>query len=247
MRASDLLRDLEEKVPLDIALEGDRVGYIGPGSPDSFDVGRVLVVMDYLPGVEGACRAYDLLVLHHPPPVSPGVPAYVMHSNWDIVDGGAADALARCLGITVDSVLDQETGLGRVGRLQDGPLSLEAFADRVLKELATDDLRIVNFQKERPVGRIGLIPGFGLNPHLIQLAAESGVDLYLSGDLTHPGAVLAANADLVLVDATHHATEVPGLLRLGELIRGCGVAVDVAETGVPWRCVSRERGNEQCR
>ena len=121
MRVSDLLRDLEEKVPLDIALEGDLVGYIGPGSPDSFDVGRVLVVMDYLPGVEGACRAYDLLVLHHPPPVSPGVPAYVMHSNWDIVDGGAADALARCLGITVDSVLDQETGLGRVGRLQDGP------------------------------------------------------------------------------------------------------------------------------
>ncbi|MPN13725.1 hypothetical protein SDC9_161049 [bioreactor metagenome] len=54
----------------------------------------------------------------------------------------------------------------------------------------------------------------------LDLARESGVDAYISSELKHD--ILRANEDLCLIDATHYATENPGMealcLRLRELL-----------------------------
>lgn len=230
---------------MDLSLAGDPVGFTGPGDPDLIEVEKVLVLMDYLPpaGPETiSSGASDLVILHHPPVREPDVPCYVIHSNWDIAQGGACDALAECLDIRTDGVLDEKTCLGRVGMIRDGPVPLIRFAREVMAKLHVPDLRIVNYRQDRLIERVGLVSGFGLNPDLIQTAYERGMDVYLSGDLTHKGAILARNLGLVLMDAPHHATELPGLYRLGRLLGQLGVSVQVQDTGVPWKVSSLKNG-----
>lgn len=226
------------------SLAGDRAGFTGPGDPERIEVRNILVMMDYLPPAPGDAflHDWDLVVLHHPPVVNPSVPCYVIHSSWDIIEGGACDALADCLGVLPDGVLDESTGLGRVGKVRSGPVPLARFIREALVGLRLDDIRIVNFQPDRMVEKVGLISGFGLEPRFIRKAYDRGVDLYLSGDLTHRGALLAKTLGLALADAPHHATEVPGLYRLAELLRATGVEVTVQDRGVPWKTIHRCNG-----
>lgn len=197
--------------------------------------------MDYPPEAKSDpdYRPYDLLILHHPPVTEPAIPSYVIHSNWDRINGGACDALAGCLGIDTDSVLDEKTGLGRIGSVRNGPVPLVRFAWEVLGALKIQDLRMVNFRQDRMIERVALVSGFGLNPGLIRTAYDKGAELFLSGDLTHSGAILAKHLGLVLVDAPHHATEMPGLYRLGKLLSGIGPDIRVSDTGVPWCLFSK--------
>ncbi|MDD5143606.1 Nif3-like dinuclear metal center hexameric protein [Methanoregula sp.] len=224
---------------MDLSLAGDRVGFIGPGDADGLAVRHILISLDYplekdLGGTD--LGEYDLLILHHPPVCEPEIPTYVIHSNWDVLKGGACDALADCLDIAVDGVMDPATGIGRTGTIRGGPVPLPRFTWEVMGRLRTDDIRIVNYRHDCRIGTVGLVSGFGLNPDLIALAKECGVDLFLSGDLTHKGAVLAQNLGIVLLDATHQATELPGLVRLAEVISRAGrVTVRLAESSRPWR------------
>lgn len=39
---------------------------------------------------------------------------------------------------------------------------------------------------------------------------------------------------MTLIDAGHHATEMPGLLRLRDMIEDLGLMVDLIDTGTPW-------------
>ena len=197
--------------------------------------------MDYPPtiGSNPEYLAYDLLILHHPPVAPPEIPAYVIHSNWDRLPGGACDALADTLGIGTDGVLDEKAGLGRIGSPHSGPVPLVRFVWEVLGALNVPEVRVVNFQKDRLIRRVALVSGFGLNPALIRTAHEQGADLFLSGDLTHPGAMLAKELGIVLVDASHHSTEMPGLYRLGELLSEIGPAIRVNDTGIPWHVISK--------
>lgn len=226
-------------------MAGDRAGFIGPGDPEGIQVRKILVMMDYLKPASSTGFAdgeWDLIVLHHPPREEPEIPCYVIHSNWDIVTGGACDALADCLGITPEGPLDMTTGLGRIGRIRTGAVPLSRFVRDTMIKLNTTDVRVVNFHPDITITRVGLVSGFGLEPGLIRKAMEQGVDLYLSGDLTHRGAILAKNQGIVLVDAPHHTTEVPGLFRLGEWLKTPGVEVRVLDRGVPWKVCSLNRG-----
>jgi dinuclear metal center YbgI/SA1388 family protein len=243
MKAQVYFHQIEKRIPLGLSLAGDPSGFTGPGDPRDLDIKNVLVMMDYVPDAKNGpdLRAADLLVLHHPPVEKPEIPTYVIHSNWDRLIGGACDALADCLLIDTTEVLDEETGLGRVGRLRDGPVPLVRFAWDVAGKLRNPDIRIVNFQQDLPIERVAVVSGFGLNPGFIRKAYDKGAGLYLSGDLTHPGAILAQHLGLVLVDVPHHATEMPGLYRLAKLLSGIGPAVRVRDTGVPWRTFSKDR------
>lgn len=234
MNGEELFRRIEEKIPKSLALSGDPVGFIGNADPKDLIIERILVLMDYYPGeVSQDLSEFDLLVLHHPPQFKPPIPTYVIHSNWDLLHGGACDALADCVQITCTDVLDPATGLGRIGITTGGPVLLSRFVRYVMRGLKVCSVRTVNFSEDRLISKVGLVSGFGLNPNLINAAQSRGVDLFLSGDLTHPSAILAKQSDLVLIDASHYATELPGLYRLGEMLSTIGVSVTVRDTGVP--------------
>ncbi|ADL59109.1 MULTISPECIES: Nif3-like dinuclear metal center hexameric protein [Methanothermobacter] len=223
IRIESFIEFMESLAPPEIALQGDRIGYHGP----EIEVESVLVLMDYLDDVP--VDGYDLLVLHHPPQVEPPIPYYVAHSNWDVADGGACDALADALGLDVESFLDPETGLGRICR---GDITLEELMERTC-DLRPGTVRVVNPREY--LDRVAVVSGFGLSDRdLIKRAFSEGAYVYLSGDLTHASAVLARNLNMTLIDAGHHATEMPGLLRLCDMIEGLGLVVDITDTGTPW-------------
>nr|WP_245323547.1 Nif3-like dinuclear metal center hexameric protein [Methanomicrobium sp. W14] len=224
-----------------MALDNDKIGLTDRTGDCDFEVEKVLVLMDYLsPGAGDFTDydSYDLLILHHPPAEKPPLPAYVIHSNWDIVRGGACDALADCLNVISEEVLDENTGLGRIGTLKCGPVPLSEFCRDVMEKLGINFIRTVNYRGDVMIERISLVSGFGLkNPGLIEKAQQKGADLFLSGDLVHSCAVAAKNSGFVLLDASHYATELPGLYKLGRVIEGLGVKANVIDTKIPWTVI----------
>lgn len=244
MKASELFSRIEQEIPLELALKEDSVGYIGTIDPESFDVKKILILLDYVSQSVSETNYYsqfDLIILHHPPHSIPPVPVYVIHSNWDIIKGGASDALADCLQVIPDDVLDESTQIGRIGKFASGPVSLGRFIREIQIKLRVNDIRIVNCNKFKMITKIALVSGFGLNQDLIQKAIEKEVDVYISGDLTHPGAILAKTTGLTLIDATHYATEFPGLCKLGKLIASLGPDVKVRYDTPPWITTNNSR------
>ncbi len=226
MLAKNLFELIERNVPLNLAVAGDTVGFLGPGDPEKMEVKKVDVMLDLIQVNSDA----DLMVCHHPPPKKPNIPTYVIHSNWDIVSGGANDALAECLELKVVDVFDKKTGIGRVCTIS---TTLDEFIKKIINSLPVDTLRII--EGKNKIKKVALVSGFGLNPKYIELAYKCGADLYLSGDLTHHGAVLAQKLNLSVVDATHYATEFPGLLGLCDMISKFGIKTRCIDSGIPWK------------
>jgi dinuclear metal center YbgI/SA1388 family protein len=226
MLAKKLFELIERDVPLSLAVTGDTVGFLGPGDPEEIEVEKVDVMLDLIQADSDA----DLIVCHHPPPKKPKIPTYVIHSNWDIVSGGANDDLAERLELKVVDVFDKKTGIGRICTIS---TTLDEFIKKIINFLPVDTLKIIEGKDK--IKKVAIVSGFGLNPKYIELAHKCGVDLYLSGDLTHHGAILARKLNLSVVDATHYATEVPGLLGLCDMISTFGIETRCIDTGIPWK------------
>lgn len=259
MNAAELFRKIEKIIPLDRALEGDQVGFIGTGNPEDIQVKKVLVLMDYIPSSEKFIsktrnnleinyKDYDLLITHHPPLVKPEIPTYVIHSNWDLIAGGACDSLAEILEINVLDVLDPETGLGRLGNFHEH-ITMKELETQIMEKLNIDSIKSVKTSKflnnsKINIDKVAVISGFGLNPHFIKIAHARGAEVYLSGDLTHPGAILAKTLGINLIDINHHASEIPGLYDLAQLINGLiknqEAVVEVFDTKTPWDIIFKQ-------
>jgi dinuclear metal center YbgI/SA1388 family protein len=125
MKVSDIIHDLEEIAPPRLADEGDMIGLqVGDGQAD---VTRLLVAVDPTPAVVDYAvdSGAGLLVTHHPlihrpietlaagepmrdrliKLVAAGRALYVMHTNYDSVEGGVNDVLAGRLGVRVTGLL----------------------------------------------------------------------------------------------------------------------------------------------
>ena len=116
-------------------------------------------------------------------------------------------------------------GYGRVGTL-DAAMSLADFAERVRRELDVRYLRVFGDSDKR-VSRVALLGGGGSSDY--KLAAASGADVYVTGDMSHHD-ILDANAlGLAIIDAGHFETERPGMLALVERLRDAfpGASLDV--------------------
>lgn len=234
MLASELFKILDRKIPPELAVAGDKIGFSGPGDPQEISVENVGVVLDLPYKLDETLKDSDVVVCHHPPVFKPEIPVYVVHSNWDIVNGGANDALAGCLGLKVLDIFDEKTGIGRICSAS---TTLKKFMKKVLNVLPTNYLSVVKAGQDE-IERVAVVSGFGLNMKYMELAADWNVDLYISGDLDHRSAVLARKLGVNVLDATHHATEIPGLEKLSELISGLGLETEISNPGVPWEIVS---------
>ncbi|MCE5213701.1 MAG: Nif3-like dinuclear metal center hexameric protein [Methanobacterium sp.] len=235
MLASKLFKLIEKKVPPHLALKNDKIGYLGDLDPDRMEVNKVQVSLDLLPNYDPSKLGADLLIIHHPPLFEPEFPVYVIHSHWDIVKGGANDALAECLKLRVTDVFDVETGIGRICSTS---ITFEDLINRVSNSLPTDYINMINCNSQVIIEKVAIVSGFGLkNPEYIKLAHDYPVDLFLSGDLNHQTAMFARKLGVSVVDATHYATEIPGLIKLGELINEFGVETLLTNEGTPWKTV----------
>lgn len=240
MKALNLFKEIESKIPLDLALNTDTVGFINSDlNPDDIDVNNVLLMMDYLSpeilaqyGID--YNDYDLLITHHPPNCEVVIPNYVIHSNWDIIEGGVGDALADTLSMIKLDVFDEKTNIGYICKPVNGSISMDSLENLVKSRLDIDYIKVIHNPGKDMIENVAIVPGFGLNPKFIKLASDKNVDVFISGDLTQPGAILAKNLGLNVIDVTHHVAELPGLYRLADLLRESDILVKVLNTQIPW-------------
>lgn len=120
--------------------------------------------------------------------------------------------LAVVLGLTVESGLSVERGpaLGMVGRLP-GPLSGAEFAAHLTACLGREPLHIPG-----PVPVLRRIAwSTGAAQSFIGVAAEQGVDAFLTGEVSEQTVHMARETGLHFYAAGHHATERYGVQALG--------------------------------
>ncbi|OCI30898.1 putative GTP cyclohydrolase 1 type 2 [Oerskovia enterophila] len=162
--------------------------------------------------------------------VRAGVGLYVAHTNADAAPRGVADALADAIGLVDRSPLvpapsapdggahPAETGIGRVGRLEE-PTTLRAFAQRVATALpATEQGVRVAGDLDATVSTVAVVGGSG--DSLFDAVRSAGADVYVTADLRHhPASELRERAEFeggaaggpFLVDVAHFASEWPWL------------------------------------
>jgi dinuclear metal center YbgI/SA1388 family protein len=224
MKLKEIIDFLDERIPEDLALDFDNVGLMG-NYDLNLDIDSIEIFMDLWPEYDDFGEG-TLIITHHPPLFSPKTPTYTIHSNWDIIDGGANEALAECLNLEVAGYFDEKTNIGRVCK---SDYSFNELRDIILDNF--ENVRIVNsMDGERTVENIGIISGFGLkNPDYIRLANDKKLDVLISGDLSQETAILAKNSGLTLIDLGHHESEVPGLHKLAELLNELNMKIEVID------------------
>lgn len=208
MKLSEIIDFLDERIPKSLALETDEVGF-KKDYDLTRDIESIRIYMDLLPEDDNGENL--LIITHHPPLFNPETPTYTIHSNWDIIDGGANEALARALNLEVVDYFDIATKIGRICKADESFIELK---NTILENFS--NARIVNsLDDEKKIGKVGIISGFGLkNPNYIRLAKSKNLDILISGDLTQETAILARNLEITLIDLNHHESEVPDYMPL---------------------------------
>lgn len=213
---------LEAIAPPSLAMDWDNVGLLLGRKSKSVE--RILVALDMT--AETVAQAVDmgadLLITHHPvifkklPSLvegnwqqdllltlaEHGCAAYSMHTNYDCADNGVNAVLARVLGLENIAVLDEQSGLGRIGTLAEA-MPLPAYASSVKMALLAD---YVTYASATGVVKNVAVCG-GAGADLVHLALAKGVDTLVTGDVKYHEAQEAAFSGLNIVDAGHQATE----------------------------------------
>ena len=222
MKLNDIIEFLNEKIPEDLALAGDNVGLMGDYDLTQ-EINEIKILMDLYPK-DDVFDKNTLIVTHHPPLFIPKSPTFTIHSNWDIIEGGANEALADSLNLRVIENFDKTTNIGRICEAN---LTFNELKNLILTEF--EYFNVVNKpDDEKLIKRLGIISGFGLkNPDYIRMAKEYGLDVLISGDLVQETSILAINLDLTLIDLGHHNSEVPGLYYLKSIIDDLNIDCEV--------------------
>lgn len=224
MILKEIIDVIDKKIPKSLALEFDEIGFKKKYDLNQ-DISTVKIYMDLLPEDDDNSEN-TLIITHHPPLFLPDTPTYTIHSNWDIIDGGANEALAKTLNLEIIGYFDINLHIGRVCK------SNQKFAE--LKKTIRgnfSNVRIVNnLDDERIIRNVGIISGFGLkNPEYIRLAKNKNLDILISGDLTQETAILAKNLKITLIDLNHHESEVAGLYALKDILDELNVNIVVID------------------
>lgn len=224
MKLKEIIEFLDKKIPENLALPFDKVGLMGKYNLDS-DITSIKIFMDLLPE-DDKFNDNTLIITHHPPLFKPKTPTYTIHSNWDIIDGGANEALAESLKLNVNTYFDDKTKIGRICNSQ--------YTFKELKEIILNNfeyMKIVNMPEDKKeIRKIGVISGFGLKKvEYIKLAKEKNLDILISGDLSQETAILARNLQITLIDLGHHESEVPGLYELAKILTELNIHTEVID------------------
>ncbi|WP_406657537.1 Nif3-like dinuclear metal center hexameric protein [Methanolobus sp. ZRKC2] len=222
MKLSDVVLALEEIAPPELAEDFD-ISKIGLTLDLENDIQKIAVALDPTKYVlkRSSEIGADLLITHHSLifhavnhinrsladilkiALDSNISLYSMHTNYDKAKDGINDVLAKKIGL---SNL-QETEIGRIGTIS--PCSAETFANHVSKSL---DTHVCFTGKKEEISKVMVFGGSGFRDEYLEIAKKNGVDAYVSSELKHD--IIRSWEDILLVDATHYATENPGMEEL---------------------------------
>lgn len=227
---------LADRTKPEVASSWDPVG-LQLGDPET-EIGTVAVCHEVTEEVVARLedRPVDLLVTYHPLLFSPtnrlvsgrsaearafrliraGVSLLVTHTDFDAMQGGTADALAKIYRLrrVVAFGVDEESGVPAIGRVGEFDGNLGVLDAMTSDAFGSNGLRISG-DRDVQLERVAVLPGSGSG--FIDEAAEIA-DALVTGDVSHHRAVRAMDLGLAIVDPGHIATERPGMRALVSLI-----------------------------
>lgn len=238
MELAKIVEILEEIAPPELADDFDK-GRIGLILNLENNVERIAVALDANPYVltKAADTGADLLITHHTLIFHPinkisktlavslglalenRISLYSMHTNFDRAKGGINDALAARIGLRNIEALE----IGRIGEIE--PCSSVELASHVSECLRAP---VIYTGEREEIKRVMVIGGSGFKGEFLEIARSHGADAFISSELKHE--LLRMNSDLCLIDATHYATESPGMETLCSRLREIfGIEVEFIE------------------
>ena len=250
MTVQDIRDLLNTLAPEDTAFEWDNVGLM-VGDPNA-EVRSILTALDCTDEViaEAKIRGANLIVTHHPlifhapysivtgdpdgdrimELIKSGIAVISMHTNLDRAAHGVNDVLADILGLRNIALLPGGDNVCRMGNL---PASMEtdAFLNHVKTALNVDALRVS--RTECRVEKVAV--GGGACGEYLRAAHDAGCDAFVTADVKHHEYIEAAHLGLLLVDATHYATENVVIRPLADYLRRRCPNVAVAQWENPVR------------
>lgn len=227
MKASEIVRLIEEKFPPQTAEKWDNVGLLlGRGDKE---VSCALLTLDVTGQTVEEAKAVgaDMIISHHPMMFSPinritdtdaegallldlcrnDISVFAAHTNLDSGLGGLNDELAKAFSLTdTEVVLKSDVpgvGLGRIGNL---PESMTAMDFAVLAGKLLDTHVRFSGDCEKTVRRIAV--GSGASDDIFSEARKMGAELVLTGDCKYHRNLDAVALGLCVVDAGHYPTEI---------------------------------------
>lgn len=165
-----------------------------------------------------------------------GIGVYSAHTNFDQVADGTADVLAQLLQLQdAAPVVPTQDGLGygRVGSLPQ-PDTLQSLLATIQQQLSPPDL-IYSPEADlsQTVERVAVLGGSGAG--FLDAVAETGAQVYLTSDCKFHQFQAARDANLILVDAGHYATERPACQRLTDWCQQQGAQARLSQRDEDFR------------
>ena len=212
-----------------------------PELADDFDEGRIGLILDLENNIERVAVALDassyvlkkasemranLLVTHHTLIFHPinkiskslaeslrfalenEISLYSMHTNYDRAEGGINDVLASRLGLRNIKTAE----IGKIGEIE--PCTSAELASNVSEALQTP---VMYAGEKKEISKVMVLGGSGFRTEFLEIARTNRVDAFISSELRHD--ILRTYDDLCLIDATHYATENPGMEALCSRLR----------------------------
>jgi dinuclear metal center YbgI/SA1388 family protein len=247
MKLAKIVKTLEEIAPPELSEDFDK-GRIGLILGLEDEVNRIAVALDANSYVlkKAAEMEADMLITHHTLIFHPvniiskplaaslkialenGISMYSMHTNYDRAEGGINDALAAALGLKNVSTPE----IGRIGEIE--TCSSAELAAHVSNCLRTP---VIYTGDKQEISKVMVVGGSGFRDEFLEIARINEVDAFISSELKHD--ILRTHEDLCLIDATHYATENPGMEALCPRLRSLlGIEVEFIDQPSGLRAVN---------
>lgn len=230
MKCDDIIKLLEQEVPLEAAESWDNPGFL-VGDRQK-EVRKILVVLDITNDVveEAVKTGVDFILAHHPIIFSKikrctsddflqrkllrlienKICCYGMHTNYDVCR--MCDAVAEKLGFYPDGVLEEAQdpqfqeegkGIGMIGAFA-GEKQLKDFAQEIKRAFGIPAVSVFG-DPETLIHKVAIVPGSGRS--MTGIAAVRGADVLVTGDIGHHEGLDAADMGLCIIDAGHYGLE----------------------------------------
>ncbi len=254
MKFDDVINAIENIAPKYLQESWDNSGIqIATGKMEIEKILTSLELTDEI--VEEAIREdADMIVTHHPlifggiksvdfrdpigsmilKLINAGISVYSSHTPFDKIEGGNNDYLAGIIGLRDISGFtsgNEVEMIGRVGILP-YPAMLSTVVDLVAEGLNLDASQIrFTGDPNQLITTVGLCTGAGAD--LMDLAAENGCQLFITGDLKYHDAQNAKAKGIAVIDAGHYGTEKSFADNFADKLRNITAGqVDVIESKV---------------
>ena len=256
MQLQQLLARFEQLWPAASAEDWDSVGLVSGNFTQ--EINRILLTVDVTDEIVAEAKDLkaDLILAHHPLLLKPvnslsestskgslvaelirsGISLYTAHTNADSQPAGTSAVLARKIGLINTKVLAETNpgiGIGIIGELP-GEIQLGELAgvlNEVLPATATGVRIAGEFTKS--VNKVALCAGAG--DSYLQLALDSGADVYITSDLRHHPAqeilqqAKARGLEFALIDISHWAAEYLWLEQAAAELGGLEVEILISD------------------